>query len=66
MYINHDDNPYSEFASINLEEESKEAQKEQEFMADKLDPHFAQTALPDSGIFDETHVSFKLESGPGE
>lgn len=35
-------------------------------MADKLDPHFAQTALPDSGIFDETHVSFKLESGPGE
>ena len=66
VYLEQEDNPYSQFASINLEEESKAAQREKDYMADKLDPKFAQTALPDSGIFDENDVIFELESGGGE
>jgi hypothetical protein len=66
VYLEQEDNPYSEFASINLEEESKADQREKDFMKDKLDPSFAQTALPDSGIFDENHVAFELESGTGD
>lgn len=63
VILNHDDNPY---ASINLEEESKAAQIEQEMMADKLDPQFVKTALPNSGVFDENQVHFVLESGTDE
>jgi hypothetical protein len=63
VYLTQDDNPY---ASINLEEESKAAEIEQEFMADKLDPQFVKTALPNSGVFDENQVHFYLESGTNE
>jgi hypothetical protein len=35
-------------------------------MADKLDPQFVKTALPNSGVFDENQVNFSLESGSNE
>jgi len=57
------DNPYTQFASINLEEASRAAEFEDQVRADSS---FAKTTLPDSGIFDENSVNFRLESGAGE
>ena len=63
VILTQDDNPY---ASINLEEESKAAQMELENNKNRMDPQFAQTAIPNSGVFDENMVNFVLECGTNE
>lgn len=57
------DNPYAQFASIDLEEATRAAVVEDR---ERADSSFVQTTLPDSGIFDENSVDFRLESGAGE
>ena len=49
-----------------MEEESKAAEIENENNKNKLDPQFAKTAIPNSGVFDENMVNFSLESGSNE
>ena len=58
MKVNND-NPY---ASINLEDTVDEAEKEARAEEIKA---FVSTTDPNSGVFDENAVNFKLESGTG-
>ena len=55
-----DDNPY---ASINLEDTVDQAEEE---ARDEENKAFVDTTDPNSGVFDENAVDFKLESGTGE
>ena len=52
-----DDNPY---ASVDLEDTVREAQLEAH---NEQEAAFARTADPESGIYDENAVEFRLESG---